>query len=400
MKKLIFLFTFLIFLSACSSDNNEPMVNNYYNYENTSLYNDADGYIDDSSVDEDNKSVENLEPNEILKIFNNTFIDVNVVTIENIVSGEIFASYEFGEYEIVRQVWDLSGGYFLALVGEEDGWLRESRLRWLEDEFAEVVDIEFDDRTPFERNFRLVLFDNSLNILNTFDDAQLVEFTSDFFAGIIQKINNEIIMYNWSLSYEAPWDLVVYNVATNTFTRTIQSDNPLPIRNLMNNTDILIAGNLNSGSVESSPLFAFGVLNNTSGSSQVTEISIENFLLQGVQVFENNVLLTEGSGRFSTPSNYVIVGNLTDLTYISVPLRESESRWATLSTDENNILSINHELSELVVTNFDGVILNTFNFEIPNNANIFEIFAIDENEIVIYVEVLHGVRNRISVSIE
>ena len=100
----------------------------------------------------------------------------NQVSLLYVTTNQVVATHEFADYEAVDKIWTLSDGYFAAFVGEENLWMRAQRLHIEAGNTSLLDDVEFDHRTQTEKNFRIIIFDEKLNILETlpYDEEEFI----------------------------------------------------------------------------------------------------------------------------------------------------------------------------------------------------------------------------------
>lgn len=99
---------------------------------------------------------------------------MNQILLFNPTTGDVVATHDFGAYERIFGTIDLGNGYYAIHVGENDLF---SHLLWngmldyiweMEDEEANAyIKENFPEVSESERNFRVVIFDQHLNIVET-----------------------------------------------------------------------------------------------------------------------------------------------------------------------------------------------------------------------------------------
>lgn len=98
----------------------------------------------------------------------------NQILLFNPTTGEIVATYEFGEKDFIYGASETKNGYFVIHVGEIDMfshqlWAGKLDYVWEmdEDDLTDYLEENFPYIPESERNFRVVIFDRNLNVVDT-----------------------------------------------------------------------------------------------------------------------------------------------------------------------------------------------------------------------------------------
>ena len=373
-KLLVFLL--IILLSACSNNDDYPtevndIIIDETNYENNEIV--TSGYLDENYG--------NSRP----YAFRNYF---NKVSIIDLTTGVSLNTYLFDEYEIIHQIWNLDNGYIVALVGYENLFSRESRLRMLENNNDfDFSDIEFDDRTFAERNFRFLVFDVNLNILTTTDHSSYVD------LGYVKYSNGQVYAYDWvSRSEEGmfgPWDLQRINLLTGESSVVLVDFAPLNIMGFIDNDTAILNGNMGG---ETGSVFR-GILNVNTGEKE--SFGIDEFIPRAFISNGANWIITEANTRWfgGEITSQVFVLNADTMIGEMVQLIDEDSYWARLGLDGDFIVALDQTDSIFRKYDLNGNVVSEIEIELPVDSNTFEIFPITNEKHLLSIQMLDDVQH-------
>ena len=368
--KNLMVFIFIVLLSACS-------VRDYKNV----AYTEAGVLVNDkTNYDSDALGENNLDPRPY------AFADQNKVSLIDVTTGHALDSYTFDEYERVYQIWNLDNGYIVALVGYEDLFSREARLRRLENNF-DLSNIEDDERAIIERNLRFILFDEQMNILTTVNHASFM------WQGFVKYSDGQIYAYDWISQSEeewlGPWDLRRINLLTRESVVMLEEILPLTIMGFMDDNTAIVNGSIGG---ETGSVFR-GTLNVSTGEKKsfgIDEFSPRSFSSNG-----KDWLATEVNSRWwgGEITSQVFVFNTNSMTGKMVQLVEEDSYWARLTLDGEFIIALDQIESMVRKYDLNGSIINEAKVALPENFNTFEIFPITNEKHLLVTQILDANRH-------
>ena len=303
---------------------------------------------------------------------------VNQVILLDLTTGEPMAIYEFGEYEAVEQVWDLGNGYYAAWVGDEDLWNRSSRLGIdLPDDF------EFSWGDELERNFRIVIFDENLNPIDTLPYSEKMH-SVIFFNRHIRFENGELFVYDFApYGQDITWHFQRVNLHTGEITVLFETQNHISTHGFIGDNQFLVTDWLYPNGIK------YGIFDLETGditfSEQQQVFDFGNFVLTG-----SNLVMSEHQwGWRSGPelTNQIMILDLEDLSREMIQLAEGDSVWARPSYDGNHIVTINESESVFRKYDMDGNVIARANIVLPFDFDNyhFEIFPITEQVYAIHI---------------
>jgi len=369
----------IAFLVACQS--NEVPYTEIGDPEATEIEVVNNGNSDIQTEDDPDEELVDLEP--IPYIFRNhitrrnenqlTRQDSNQVYLMDLTIGELIAIYDgFDEEDFVNNVWDLGNGYYAVFVGH--GISSEHHLG-----------------TQTERNFRIVIFDENLNHLESlpYDEEEFLF----LWSSILRFVNGELYIYGWEWGIGPLYNFQRINIHTRETETLFQGNQILRLNEFIGEHQILVSEFVppEYGAAEMDFRTLYGVLNLETGIAELFEIeqnySYEHFIIGGSQA-----IMTERDPRemFADVdiTNKVVIINLEDMSNEVVQLAYGDSFSARLSFDGNDIVTIN--VTESVFRKYDrnGVIIVEMDLELPaeiSSWNPFEIIPVTAQIYVIRI---------------
>jgi len=126
----------------------------------------------------------------------------NRIILFNHDTGDVVASYSFSEYERIYGAIETGTGYYIVHVGEDDLFsyqLRTGMLDYIwemeEEEKNAYITENFPEIPESERNFRIIVFDKNLNIVETFP-GETDENHLKLWGSVATFENGELIIYD------------------------------------------------------------------------------------------------------------------------------------------------------------------------------------------------------------
>lgn len=331
--KFLILVTVVIFLSACSDDaTNDNYVQTYNEQiENTEEVG--------STKEVDFNTSENIKIEPLPQIFRESFRHVNRLVIIDLATGENMAVYDFDEYDIIENVWNLGDDYYAAWVRSELLWQREERLERLEGNFDIMSELA-DPREYSELNHRIVIFNGNLDVLEILPVDVYTQNIPSF--NTLRFINGELFDYMWEIQEipTLPMNFVRKNIRSGESEVLFATNNPTNIRSLRGDNYALIETTAGMGVYP--PVSYYGILDLTTGETRLLER--EYFLPRSFTVRDDLVILSEFDMRMFGEElmNEVIIFSPESMSSEVVKLQHEDSLWARLSYDKNHIVTVNH----------------------------------------------------------
>ena len=298
--------------------------------------------------------------------------DVNQIALVDVITNEIILSYEFDEYEYIEHVWTLNNGYHVAWVGEENLQNREFRIRQAQEGFgADFSDIPQDDRTEAERDMRMVIFNESLEYIESLPFTQAY---IRIFNSALIMVDNELLIYGIRNMYPllAPtWDVMRHNVHTGEVNQLFEHDREptLTMERFADDHRIFVWYSTDAGTPQARIFYGF--LNVETGQIDSFEPACVCFN-GGTFFFDSKVILTERAPfEWEDESEFqhvFIVFDIETLEYRVVPLGHGESL-AHPSFDENHMVTINESESMFRKYDLFGALIAEVSIDIPGEIN-------------------------------
>ena len=327
IKILVVLFT-VVLISACNTTE-DSVINR----------NETTGIILTPVTDDE--IIEELEHHDPMP---HITIDQNQVILLDLITGEALEIYEFDQQEIVNQVWDFGNGYYAAWGGM----------------------LGFDAEGFVENDFRIVIFDENLNPLETllYDEIELPV----LFFSVLRMVDGELFVYgqgwneNWAT--ESMTNFLRVNVHTGEVTTLFEIEHSLRLHEFISDNQILVfdqTTDWNAGRVHTQ----YGVLDLDTGEVQLFER--EGFAQGHVDFHESRVLIAERHVT-TVVNNEVIIFDLADMSSTFIQLEDEESISVRFSHDGNYIVTINEEQSVFRKYDFNGVIVAEIEIDLPSTV--------------------------------
>jgi len=301
----------------------------------------------------------------------------------DMVTGTEHFVYEFSEYEGVERIWELEENVFAVLVGLEDLWVREARLRALEGNFS-TNNIEVDFVPDSERNFRLMLFDNELNRLETLEgDLGFLRVSHV----LLRLEDGNVVAYRWSHTESGEdLDLLRMDLRTGEVETLFVGigDVGFTLWEFVGEDLIVLSGRFFDTVPDK---MYYGVLDLGTGEIHLAEAGA---IMVG-QVVENgdSVIFTEVDVRVFDIALFdeVLVFNFQSLEGVVVNLFPEDSLWARLTLDGKYVVTVN--LGESIFRKYDlsGSIVAEvpLTIDFPERLQDVGIVPLTENYFVIVV---------------
>jgi len=332
--------------------------------------------------DEIIEEVENLTP--ILYLSS----QLNQVSLFDLTIGEQVAVYQFDEYEVVQEIWDLGDDYFAVFVGYENSWVRAQRL-WLEEGNIGMADVEWDERTQTERNFRLVIFDESLTVLDTvpYDEE---EHMSIGYGRYVRLVNGEFFVYGTHFDSNCMLNGVCNFQRLNAHTAEVEAlfgferGQSLVAHGFVGEYQMLLSATSDGGQMDG-PLFSiqYGIFDLATGEKHLFER--ENFLQLEVIYSDSSVLISGLNTANEVRSGEVIVFDTENMMSEVIQLGYKGSFAIQFSFDGEHIVTINDSESVFRKYDLNGTIVAEVETDFPYNLNPFNthIFPLSDHLYVI-----------------
>ena len=320
----------------------------YEEIENENLQTDSVGVIEEVE----------LEP--IPFIFRNRMTGYgqlnNQIFLMDLTTSELIETYEVDGADIVNEVWVLENGYYVAWIG--NGWA------W---------NFEFESQT--ERNFRLAIFDENLNYIESlpYDEEEFLF----LWNSLLRFEDGVLYVYGWVWSIEAITDLQRINVHTGEITTLIEGVPFMNLEGFVSSNQILVtkfeAPEL--GATDMTFYTHYGILDlETKEVDLLTEVNYSHALaiIKGSQA-----ILTERDPRgmftIAEPTNQVIIFDLENRSSQMIQLAYGDSESARLSYDGNHLVTINVAASVFRKYDMNGEIIAEVSIDLSEKNSPLDI---------------------------
>ena len=372
----------LSFITGCNGGESISNYGNDYQLVNDNIIDDPDStdYNGTNNNDEDSEfGYEGFD--QIPYAFFNHSINVNEISLIDLSTADTITSVTFDEYDIVKQIWNLSNGYIVVFVGHEELNARYSRLRRNEGIF-ELGDFILDERKPDERNMRIILLDKELNIVNTIAH-------DDFRIENINYSNGNIYAFYWvsrDLTNPSSFhDLFKVDLLANEVIVVKENTRPFQIMGFVNE-DLAIVSMI-SGCETGERFIGLKDLNTNENFQFDIDFSPRDFVRLG-----DKWIITEANTRWFGGEIYsqVYIFDTHSMSGRLIQLIEEDSYWARLTVSGNYIIAVDQ--LEAVFRKYDlsGNVLSEIGIYLAYNFNWFEIFSLSDYKSLIVTRVLGG----------
>lgn len=319
---------------------------------------------------------------------------VNQVSLLDVTTNQTVATHEFDEYEAVDQLWNLGDGYFAAFVGEEHLWLRAQRL-YNEAGNIGTIDVPWDERSQTERNFRIIIFDEQLNMIDEmpFDE----EGNMPLFGSIMIFENGELFIYGTYLDTNCFVNTICrfqrLHVKTGEVEILFESDQSLTSHGLIADDQLLITLSSGGGGGPGqggAPSFAiqYGILDLNTGEKELFEQT--DFWISEV-IYNESFMIISGNNTANghdhlSRTGEIIIFDIANKT--SITIQKDDNEFTMLfSYDNQHLITLTSADAILSKYDMNGTIIAQKETDLPNGINVFksQIFPITTDIFAIHL---------------
>jgi len=272
------------------------------------------------------------------------------ISLLDLLTGEILASYEFSEDEhFSSDLWDLGEGFYAIKVWEND------------ENFSAIEQ-------------RIIILDVSLNMVDTlFYDVDLF---LGLHTGFLKLENSELIVY--MIEPGGEFQGVILNpLRVNLHTEEVEVLAEVDefihmMHRYVGENKIFVTDSLadfNTGHMSTK----YGILDLVTGSVHFLEK--EGFRHSHLGFTDDQVLISESTSVGPPLLNEVVLFDLNNMSSESIQLGEEESIWARFSYDGNYIVTINQEESRFKKYDFSGNMIVEMEIYLTSTVSGIDVFS-------------------------
>jgi len=254
-----------------------------------------------------------------------------MLQLVDLMSGEVLATYELGDYEVVTFKHSLDSNNFVVEIQNTTSWEKE-----------------------------IVIFDEDLTIV---DQLNFAEDKFGLHGSILKMIEGDLIVYGWEWGQEPTGSLLRINIHTGEIEQILETDAPVDwLNSFIGENEIFVTDRIQDwdiGSIQS----RYGIWNLKTGEMQLLER--EGFVLGHLDFRNSEVLISESFSVGPPLRHEVIVFDLESMTEKIIQLVGEESIWARFSFDGGYIVTVNEDESVFRKYDINGMIVTEIEVYLP-----------------------------------